>query len=107
MQEHGYSKHGYSKHAPQVSQTFYCSLQCDAQAVMLTGVRPVLDSHMPALACTLSVGVGLLIGCNMHRGDAHKMPQHLMELCEVEPLRQEEAGSSRWVLVGRWWEVAC
>eukprot|EP00798_Chlamydomonas_sp_ICE-L_P018719 gene18719-25244_t len=42
-------------------------------------------------------GVGLLVGRNMDRGDASKLPPELLDLCEVEPLRQEEAGSSNWI----------
>ncbi len=40
-------------------------------------------------------GVGLLVGRNMDRGDAAKLPAEQLDLCEVEPLRQEEPGSSR------------
>jgi hypothetical protein len=31
----------------------------------------------------------------MHRADAARIPEHLLGLCEVEPLRQEEEGSNR------------
>ncbi|PRW59130.1 dnaJ-like protein subfamily B member 5-like [Chlorella sorokiniana] len=42
-------------------------------------------------------GVGLLVGRNCDRGDAAKLPQQVLDLCEIEPLRQEEPGSTRWV----------
>lgn len=29
------------------------------------------------------------------RGDAAKLPQQVLDLCEIEPLRQEEPGSTR------------
>ncbi len=41
-------------------------------------------------------GVGLLVGRNMDRGDAALLPPEALDLCEIEPLRQEEEGSSRW-----------
>ncbi|PSC75282.1 chaperone -like [Micractinium conductrix] len=44
-----------------------------------------------------SHGVGLLVGRNCDRGDARRLPEEALDLCEVEPLRQEEAGSDRWV----------
>ena len=44
-------------------------------------------------------GVGLVVGRNMDRGDAGKLPEDQLDLCEIEPLRQEEAGSSRWVVM--------
>lgn len=31
------------------------------------------------------------------RGDAAKLPQQVLDLCEIEPLRQEERGSTRCV----------
>lgn len=34
---------------------------------------------------------------NLHRGDAKRLPPEALSLCEVEPLRQEESGSERWV----------
>lgn len=42
------------------------------------------------------------------RGDAAKLPEQALDLCEIEPLRQEEAGSTRWVpvwTVVRLWKV--
>ena len=33
----------------------------------------------------------------LRRGDAAKLPEQALDLCEIEPLRQEEAGSTRWV----------
>ena len=45
-----------------------------------------------------SHGVGLLVGRNKDRGDAKTLPDEALGLCEIEPLRQEEAGSSRYVL---------
>lgn len=41
-----------------------------------------------------SLATALLLCC---RGDAAKLPQQVLDLCEIEPLRQEEAGSTRWV----------
>lgn len=40
-------------------------------------------------------GVGLLVGRNMDRGDAAKLPQEQLDLCEIEPLRQEHPDSAR------------
>ncbi|GMH41980.1 hypothetical protein BSKO_09899 [Bryopsis sp. KO-2023] len=42
-------------------------------------------------------GVGLLVGRNMDRGDAHTLPKDQLDLCEIEPLRQEEEGSTAWI----------
>ncbi|KAL0035404.1 hypothetical protein WJX77_005166 [Trebouxia sp. C0004] len=42
-------------------------------------------------------GVGLLVGRNKDRGDAKKLPAEALGLCEVEPLRQEEPDSDRWI----------
>lgn len=42
-----------------------------------------------------SHGVGLLVGRNKDRGDVRKLPEEAKGLCEIEPLRQEEEGSSR------------
>ena len=42
-----------------------------------------------------TAGVGLLVGRNMDRGDAAKLPPEQLDLCEIEPLRQEEPGSIR------------
>ncbi len=41
------------------------------------------------------VQVGLVVGRNMDRGDAKKLPPDQLDLCEIEPLRQEETGSDR------------
>jgi hypothetical protein len=41
-------------------------------------------------------GVGLLVGRNMDRGDARSLPPNQLDLCEIEPLRQEEPGSARY-----------
>jgi hypothetical protein len=41
------------------------------------------------------VQVGLVVGRNMDRGDAKKLPPEQLDLCEIEPLRQEEVGSDR------------
>ena len=38
------------------------------------------------------------MGRNMDRGDAKKLPPDQLDLCEIEPLRQEETGSDRWDL---------
>ncbi len=40
-------------------------------------------------------GVGLLVSRNLDRGDAARLPPELLDLCEVEALRQEEPGSNR------------
>lgn len=40
-------------------------------------------------------GVGLLVGRNMDRGDAKNLPTDQLDICEVEPLRQEEVNSNR------------
>lgn len=42
-------------------------------------------------------GVGLLVGCNKDRGDAGTLPKELLTMCEIEPLRQESAGSNKLV----------
>lgn len=42
-----------------------------------------------------SHGVGLLVGRNKDRGDVKTLPAEALGLCEIEPLRQEEAGSSK------------
>jgi hypothetical protein len=44
-----------------------------------------------------SFGVGLLVSRNFDRGDAHTLPPALLDICEVEPLRQRELGSVVWV----------
>ncbi|KFM26854.1 DnaJ-like protein subfamily C member 10 [Auxenochlorella protothecoides] len=43
-----------------------------------------------------SSGIGLLVGRNMDRGDASRLPPERLGLCEVEAFRQTEAGSSCW-----------
>jgi hypothetical protein len=50
-------------------------------------------------------GVGLLIARNQDRADARRLPEEQADLCEVEPLRQEDSGSSRcdWRLRRRGW----
>ena len=40
-------------------------------------------------------GVGLLVGRNIDRGDAAKLPPEQLDLCEIEPLRQRESHSPR------------
>ncbi|CAD7699107.1 unnamed protein product [Ostreobium quekettii] len=42
-------------------------------------------------------GVGLLVGRNIDRGDADKLPEDVLDMCEIEPLRQEEHNSNRWI----------
>ena len=42
-------------------------------------------------------GVGLLVGRNKDRGDAAKLPDDLLGMCEIEPLRQEETDSNKCV----------
>ncbi|GAB4816886.1 hypothetical protein N2152v2_003932 [Parachlorella kessleri] len=42
-------------------------------------------------------GVGLLVARNMDRGDVKRLPPESLDLCEVEPLRQEEPDSDRWI----------
>ena len=46
-------------------------------------------------------GVGLLVGRNMDRGDAATLPAETLDLCEIEPLRQEEEGSTRYDGLGK------
>ena len=41
------------------------------------------------------LGVGLLVGRNMDRGDAAKLPPDQLDLCEIEPLQQHEPESAR------------
>lgn len=48
-------------------------------------------------------GVGLLVARNQDRGDGRSLPEDQADLCEVEPLRQEEAGSDRWGVWGVCW----
>jgi hypothetical protein len=42
-------------------------------------------------------GIGLLVARNRDRGDASSLPPSLLDICEIEPLRQEWNGSSMWV----------
>ncbi|KAK9817937.1 hypothetical protein WJX72_004542 [[Myrmecia] bisecta] len=42
-------------------------------------------------------GVGLLVGRNIDRGDAAKLSADVLDLCEVEPMRQEDPDSNRWI----------
>ena len=42
-------------------------------------------------------GVGLLVGRNKDRGDVKTLHPDRLDLCEVEPLQQEEPGSCRCV----------
>ncbi len=52
-------------------------------------------------------GVGLLVGRNLDRGDASTLPPETLDLCEIEPLRQEEEGSSRHVTWTRQMTTSC
>ena len=56
---------------------------------------PLREVEMADLCDGRRAGVGLLVGRNMDRGDANKLPPDQLDLCEIEPLRQQEAGSSR------------
>ena len=56
---------------------------------------PLIDVVKYELQDGRSHGVGLLVGRNKDRGDAKTLPVEALGLCEVEPLRQEEAGSDR------------
>jgi len=44
-----------------------------------------------------SHGLALLVGRNMDRGDAKTLPLDTLDLCEVEPMRQQESGSNIWI----------
>ena len=57
---------------------------------------PLRDIERQELQDGRVAGVGLVVGRNMDRGDAGKLPKDQLDLCEIEPLRQEEAGSTRW-----------
>ncbi|BDA46467.1 probable chaperone protein DnaJ at N-terminal half [Coccomyxa sp. Obi] len=57
---------------------------------------PLRDIEMQELQDGRTAGVGLVVGRNMDRGDAKKLPPDQLDLCEIEPLRQEETGSDRW-----------
>ncbi len=56
---------------------------------------PLRDIEMRELQDGRIAGVGLVVGRNMDRGDAAKLPENQLHLCEIEPLRQEEEGSTR------------
>ncbi len=56
---------------------------------------PLREVEMQDLQDGRVAGVGLVVGRNMDRGDAAKLPVDQLDLCEIEPLRQEETGSSR------------
>ena len=56
---------------------------------------PLREVEMRDLQDGRIAGVGLVVGRNMDRGDAAKLPEDQLDLCEIEPLRQEEAGSTR------------
>ncbi|KAK9906520.1 hypothetical protein WJX75_003297 [Coccomyxa subellipsoidea] len=58
---------------------------------------PLRDIEMQDLQDGRTAGVGLVVGRNMDRGDAKKLPPEQLDLCEIEPLRQEEVGSDRWL----------
>ena len=57
---------------------------------------PLRDIERQELQDGRVAGVGLVVGRNMDRGDAGKLPEDQLDLCEIEPLRQEEPGSTRW-----------
>ncbi|EIE23899.1 DnaJ-domain-containing protein [Coccomyxa subellipsoidea C-169] len=57
---------------------------------------PLREIEMRELQDGRTAGVGLVVGRNMDRGDAKKLPPDQLDLCEIEPLRQEETGSERW-----------
>lgn len=40
-------------------------------------------------------GVGLLVSRNLDRGDAKNLPPDILDLCEIEPMRQVESESNR------------
>lgn len=63
-------------------------------------VGAVVEYPLRDIDCTADryLGVGLLVGRNKDRGDAAKLPPEQLDLCEIEPLQQQEADSSRWVL---------
>jgi hypothetical protein len=42
-------------------------------------------------------GIGLLVARNRDRGDASSLLPSLLDICEIEPLRQEWNGASMWV----------
>ena len=56
---------------------------------------PLRDVERQELQDGRIAGVGLVVGRNMDRGDAAKLPEDQLDLCEIEPLRQEETGSTR------------
>lgn len=73
-----------------------------ARWARLPGVGAVVEYPLPQvvrdeLQDGRSHGVGLLVGRNCDRGDAARLPEGVLDLCEVEPLRQQEPGSTCWV----------
>lgn len=60
-------------------------------------VGAVVEYPLREMDCTptRTRGVGLLVGRNMDRGDAGRLPEDQLDLCEVEPLQQEEPESDR------------
>jgi hypothetical protein len=59
---------------------------------------PPLPSPPPPLPLpTLPTHIHAQVGRNCDRGDAAKLPPAALDLCEVEPLRQEARGSVRWI----------
>lgn len=50
--------------------------------------------HLPIIR---THGVGLLVARNRDRGDASSLPPSLLDICEIEPLRQEWNGANMWV----------
>lgn len=69
-------------------------------ADLLPQVGAVVEYPLREMDCTptRTRGVGLLVGRNMDRGDAGRLPEDQLDLCEVEPLQQEEPESDRWVV---------
>lgn len=59
---------------------------------------PLSDVVKAELQDGREYGVGLLVGRNKDRGDAKKLPPELLGMCEIEPLRQESANSTRYAL---------
>ena len=60
---------------------------------------PLSDVVKQELQDGRSHGLGLLVGRNKDRGDAKTLPKENLGLCEIEPLRQEETGSDRSVII--------
>lgn len=65
-------------------------------------VGAVVEYPLRDMDCTPSrtLGVGLLVGRNMDRGDARKLPPDQLDLCEIEPLQQQEPDSVRCAYAG-------